>query len=98
MAEKRRLSLSFSMAQKEQQSAWRRLSAIQPGHRMDAVCRMINGYMEQQEFLEAVRIILREELAGASVSKSDTQPRQAGDVDADVLGFLRALQEGDGIV
>ena len=23
------------------------------------------------------------------------QPEQAGDVDADVLGFLRALQEGD---
>ena len=53
MAEKRRFSLSFSLAQREQRDAWERLSAVPPGQRMDAVCRMINGYMEQQELLEA---------------------------------------------
>ena len=52
MAEKRRLSLSFSLAQREQRNAWERLSAVAPGQRMDAVCRMINGYMEQQELLD----------------------------------------------
>lgn len=98
MADKRRMSLSFSMSQPEQRAAWDSLSAIRPGRRMDAVCRMINGYMEQQALLESIRSILREELDGVSVSKNHTQPKQAGDVDADVLGFLRALQEGDGII
>ena len=94
MPEKRRLSLSFSLAQREQRDAWERLSAVAPGQRMDAVCRMINGY---QELLEAVRRIIREELAGVSFPKTTTQQEQAGAVDEDVLGFLRALQEGDEI-
>ena len=41
MPEKRRLSLSFSLAQREQRDAWERLSAVAPGQRMEAVCRMI---------------------------------------------------------
>ena len=95
MPEKRRLSLSFSLAQREQRDAWERLSAVPPGQRMDAVCRMINGYMDQHELLDAIRTILREELTGVSFSKNNMQPEQAGDVDADVLGFLLSLQEGD---
>lgn len=96
MPEKRRLSLSFSLTQREQRNAWERLSAVAPGQRMDAVCRMINGYMEQQELLEAIRGAIREELAGLSFTKATTtQQAQAGAVDEDVLGFLRALQEGD---
>ena len=87
--------LSFSLAQREQRDAWKRLSAVPPGKRMDAVCRMINGYMEQQELLEAIRGAIREELAGVSFPKTTTQQEQAGAVDEDVLGFLRALQEGD---
>ena len=83
MPEKRRLSLSFSLTQREQRNAWERLSAVAPGQRMDAVCRMINGGA------------IREELAGVSFPKTTTQQEQAGAVDEDVLGFLRALQEGD---
>ena len=64
---------------------------------MDAVCRMINGYMEQRELLESIRNILREELTGVSVSKNHTQPKEAGDGGAAGRGFLRALQEGDEI-
>ena len=97
MAEKRRFSLSFSLAQREQRDAWERLSAVPPGQRMDAVCRMINGYMDQQELLDAIRRTIREELTGVSFTKTTTQPEQAGAVDEDVLGFLRALQEGDEI-
>ena len=97
MAEKRRLSLSFSLSQREQREAWVHLSAIPPGQRMDAVCRMVNGYMEQRELLESIRRIFREELTGVSFTKTNTQPEQAGAVDAEVLGFLRALQEGDEI-
>ena len=95
MADKRRLNLAFSMSQREQRQAWQRLSAIPAGQRMDAVCRMVNGYMEQNELLDAIRTILREELTGVSFSKNNMQPEQAGDVDADVLGFLLSLQEGD---
>ena len=51
--------------------------------------------MEQQELLEAIRGAIREELAGVSFPKTTTQQEQAGAVDEDVLGFLRALQEGD---
>ena len=96
MPEKRRLNLAFSMSQREQRRAWKRLSAIPAGQRTDAVCRMVNGYMEQNELLDAIRTILREELTGVSFSNNNTKPEQAGDVDADVLGFLLSLQEGDG--
>ena len=75
MPEKRRISLSFSLAQREQRDAWERLSAVAPGQRMDGA--------------------IREELAGVSFPKTTTQQEQAGAVDEDVLGFLRALQEGD---
>ena len=96
MPEKRRLSLSFSLTQREQRNAWERLSAVPPGQRMDAVCRMINGYMDQLELLDAIRRTIREELTGVSFTKATTtQQAQAGAVDEDVLGFLRALQEGD---
>ena len=96
MAEKRRFSLSFSLAQREQRDAWERLSAVPPGQRMDAVCRMINGYMDQQELLDAVRQTIRQELRGVQLTKEEAQDSgRAGDVDESVLGFLLALQEGD---
>ena len=96
MAEKRRLSLDFSMAQQNQREAWEHVSSIPPRHRMDAICKMINGYMTQQELLKAIRQILREELNSISINqKNDTKQEQAGDMDADVLGFLLSLQEGD---
>ena len=95
MPEKRRLSLSFSLTQREQRNAWERLSAVAPGQRMDAVCRMINGYMDQQELLDAIRRTIREELTGVSFTKATTTQQAQGAVDEDVLGFLRALQEGD---
>lgn len=78
MPEKRRLSLSFSLTQREQRNAWERLSAVAPGQRMDAVCRMINGYMEQQELLEAIRGAIREELAGVSFPKTTTRRSRPG--------------------
>ena len=49
----------------------------------------------KQELLEAVRRTIRKELAGVPFTKTTTQQEQAGAVDEDVLGFLRALQEGD---
>lgn len=98
MADKRRLNLSFSMSRRSQRNAWKRLSAIPAGQRTEAVCRMVNGYMDQQALLDAVRRMIREELNGISIPTEKPQPKQAGEVDADVLGFLRVLQEGDEII
>ena len=52
---------------------------------------------EQESLAETVRRIVREDLRSVemiSAKKKFEQP-QAGDVDDNVLGFLRSLQEGD---
>ena len=97
MADKRRLNLSFSMASPFQREAWKRLCAIPSGQRTDAVCRAVCRMYEQDTLLEAVRQIIREELRGVELisAKEKAEQPQAGDVDDNVLGFLRSLQEGD---
>ena len=97
MADRRRLNLSFRLSRPDQRRAWDILSAIPPGQRTQAVCRMVAGYLDQRELLEAVRTTIREELSVAPLTKINTQREEAGDVDDTVLGFLRALQEGDEI-
>ena len=97
MGDRRRLNLSIDLARPDQRRAWDILSATPPGQRTQAVCRMVAGYLDQQELLEAIRITIREELRGVSSTKTNTQRGKAGDVDDAVLGFLRALQEGDEI-
>ena len=93
MAEKRRLNLSFSLASPQQREAWHILRAIPAGQRTDAVCRMVCKAQEQDVLLSAIRGLIREELRDIQM-KTEPEP-QAGDVDDSVLGFLRALQEGD---
>ena len=97
MGDRRRLNLSIDLVRPDQRRAWDILSAIPPGQRTQAVCRMVAGYLDQRELLEAVRAAIREELDGVSSSKTNTQREKAGDVYDTVLGFLRALQEGDEI-
>ena len=97
MGDRRRLNLSIDLARPDQRRAWDILSATPPGQRTQAVCRMVAGYLDQQALLEAIRITIREELRGVSSTKTNTQRGKAGDVDDAVLGFLRALQEGDEI-
>lgn len=97
MGDRRRLNLSIDLVRPDQRRAWDILSAIPPGQRTQAVCRMVAGYLDQRELLEAVRVAIREELDGVSSSKTNTQREKAGDVNDTVLGFLRALQEGDEI-
>ena len=98
MGDKRRLNLAFTLSRPEQRRAWDILSAIPPGQRTQAVCRMVAGYLDQRELLETVRAAIREELDGISSTKTNTQREKAGEVDNAVLGFLRALQEGDEII
>lgn len=93
MAEKRRLNLSFSLSSPYQREAWRILWAIPAGQRTDAVCRMVCKAQEQDALLSAMRGLIREELR--DIQCKSEQTKQAGDVDDSVLGFLRALQEGD---
>lgn len=96
MAEKKRLNLSFSMASPLQREAWRLLCAIPSGQRMDAVCRAVCRFHEQDALLRAVRAAIREELRNAEFVPTTTaavktgQP-QAGEVGGDVLDFLRSL-------
>lgn len=98
MAEKRRLNLSFSLASPQQLEAWRILRAIPAGQRTDAVCRMVCRAHEQEALLSAIRGLIREELQRMNLSAAENPEHpQAGDMDESVLGFLRALQEGDEI-
>ena len=97
MADKRRLNLSFSMASPLQREAWERLCAIPAGQRTDAVCRAVCRMYEQESLAETIRRIIREELYSVEMisAKEQFEQPQAGDVDDNVLGFLRSLQEGD---
>lgn len=54
---------------------------------------MVCKAQEQDALLSAMRGLIREELR--DIQCKSEQTKQAGDVDDSVLGFLRALQEGD---
>lgn len=96
MSEKRRLNLSFSMASAFQREVWEILMSIPSGQRTEAVCRMIHDHQSQAQMLAAIRSTIREELSGIAFDKQRIAAQeQAEDMDESVLGFLRALQEGD---
>ena len=94
MAEKRRLNLSFSMASPQQREAWRILRAIPAGRRTEAVCQAVCQMHQQESLLEVVRSTIQEELQGIQITEKKDMGTQAGDMDEDVLGFLRSLQDG----
>jgi hypothetical protein len=93
-----RLNLSLNLSAPHQREAWNILRAIPAGQRTDAVCRMICKGHKQEDLLDSIRAVIREELHRVefvSVKEKNEQP-QAGDVDDNVLGFLLGLQrEGD---
>ncbi len=97
MTDRKRLNLSFAMYSPVQREAWERLSAVPARRRTDAVCRAVCRMYEEDSLLKSIRQIVREELSRVefvSATEKTEQP-QAGDVDDDVLGFLRSLQEGE---
>ena len=98
MAEKRRLTLSFSMSIPRQREAWELLCAIPSGQRADAVCRMILEHRNQNDLLETVRTVIREELSSVQIIPQTEEPEQqeAENVSDDVLGFLLSLQSEGG--
>ncbi len=90
-----RLNLSLNLSAPHQREAWNILHAIPAGQRTDAVCRMICKGHKQEDLLEGIRAVIREELHRVefvSVKEKNKQP-QAGDVDDNVLGFLLGLQQ-----
>lgn len=98
MAEKRRVNLSLNLSAPHQREAWNILRAIPPGQRTDAVCRMVCKGHKQENLLDGIRRVIREELHSVELvsAKEKNEQPQAGDVDDSVLGFLLALQkEGD---
>ena len=96
MAEIIRFGAVFKLDDPTQAEAWRIISQRPPRMRMAAICRMICGYQEQKDLLDAIRRLLREELQ--TVTISDAPNEKAGNVDEDILGFLHSLQEGDGFL
>ena len=93
-----RLNLSLNLSAPHQREAWNILRAIPAGQRTDAVCRMICKGHKQEDLLDSIRAVIREELHRVefvSVKEKNEQP-QAGDVDDNVLGFLLALQNDGG--
>ena len=84
MADIRRLNLNLNLDSPLHREAWVVLSAIPPGFRTTEVCRAVIAQKE----------VMREELKHIEITgKPDACA--AGDDDNAVLGFLRALQEGD---
>ena len=97
MSEKRRVNLSLNLSSTHQREAWNILRAIPAGQRTDAVCRMICQARTQEELLESIRTVFREELRRVEIvatNEKKGQP-QAGDMDDNVLGFLLALQSDE---
>ena len=97
MAEKRRVNLSLNLSAPHQREAWKILRGIPARQRTNTVCRLICQAREQENLLDSIRTLLREELGRVEFvsSKENIEPPQAGDVDDDVLGFLRSLQEDE---
>ena len=90
-----RLNLSLNLSAPHQREAWNILRAIPAGQRTDAVCRMICKGHKQEDLLDSIRAVVREELHRVefvSVKEKNEQP-QVGDVDDNVLGFLLGLQQ-----
>lgn len=86
MAEERRFSAVFHLSDPVQRRAWEILSRAPPRQRMATLCRMICGYREQEELLDALREVIQEELKRVSVSGAAPQeiPQRA-------LDFIQTL-------
>lgn len=105
MADIKRLNLTFTMSQPVQRRAWQALQNIPVGKRADWVCRIISEQSDRKrrrKFLNDIRNIVHEELQNLQIGAVIDTPEKIKEpepqnVSDDVLGFLRSLQDGDGI-
>lgn len=86
MAEERRFSAVFHLSDPVQRRVWEILARAPPRQRMATLCRMICGYREQEQLLDALREVIRKELQHAQVSEAAPKeiPQRA-------LDFLQRL-------
>lgn len=73
-----RLNLSLNLSAPHQREAWNILRAIPAGQRTDAVCRMICKGHKQEDLLDSIRAVVREELHRVefvSVKEKNEQPQ-----------------------
>ncbi len=90
--EKHRLNIALSMDNPLQRETWTILA--QMDNRTNAVCEAVCAYYKQKDFLEALRMILRDELKNVSVSSGEAAKtaEQETNVNEAVLNFLRELE------
>ena len=89
----RRFGATLYLDQPLHRQAWEILSAIPAGQRTNWLCLALCKQAQREQFLLDLKTILQAELQSSSHPQTISQPQPAGNVDDDVLGFLRALQE-----
>lgn len=91
MADFRRLNLRLNFDNPVQRDAWNILSATPRGYRTEVVCRALLRQQEQENLRKLIQEVVHEELKQVNIETA----KVAEPEDDAVLGFLRALQEGD---
>ena len=91
-ASKHRLNIALSTDNPLQQKTWAILSQVSPGKRTKAVCDAVCGYHQQQDFLKAIRGIIREELQSVLIRSDNPVAEPELVKDDAVLSFIRSLQ------
>ncbi len=90
--EKHRLNIALSMDNPLQRETWTILT--QMDNRTNAVCEAVCAHYKQKDFLETLRMVLRDELKNVFVSPSEatktTEPET--NVNEAVMDFLLTLQ------
>lgn len=89
---KHRLNIALSTDNPLQQKTWKILSQVSPGKRTKAICEAVCGYRQQQDFLEAIRGVIREELQAVSIRSNQSAAESEPVEDDAVLSFIRSLQ------
>ena len=90
MTDFRRVNLRLNLDNPVQMDAWNILSAIPKGYRTEAVCRALLRQREQESLRKLIQEVVHEELNHLTIRPCAEEPE-----DDAVLGFLRALQDGD---
>lgn len=90
MADLRRLNLRLNLDNPVQKKAWDLLADIPKGYRTEEICRALLRQQEQENLRKLIQEVVHEELKHSTIRPSAEEPE-----DDAVLGFLRALQEGD---
>ena len=99
MRDTRRFSLALNLEDELQAEAYATLRNAPRGSRTNLICRAVLAYGNNSRFLEEVRQMIRDEMSNIgpismTPIQRNTNDSKAGQIDEDVLGFLRSL-EGD---